>query len=410
MNIELVTGRVLFLALMALAGLAVSRLSRLDLTIGALISGVVFGFIVTVTGFDTGIRAHNFEPLIFYLVLPVLIFQAAWQIRPQALRRVLLPALILAIPGVLISCFVTAGLVYVGIDHPTGFPWIAAILTGAILAATDPVSVVTKLKSLHAPEELESLIEAESLLNDAAAVVLFGIVLAFAMGNMEGAGYGIALDFGLVFFGGLLVGALVGLIAAGFARWMISAPVISIVTVVTAFGSFYIAEHILHLSGILAVVSAALTVRLLLREPEHLDSANNTWQWLGLLFNALLFALLGLVITYDMFIDQWLSMVIAIIAMLIARVVSVGLSALGARVLVRPVSLPWQGILVWGGLRGAIAIALVLSLPVELPYWWTIQSMVFGAVLFSILVQGTTVGPLARRMHIEKRDPELIQD
>ncbi|RRQ20785.1 cation:proton antiporter [Thiohalobacter thiocyanaticus] len=400
MDIELVAGRILFLALMALTGLALSRLLRLDLTLGALIAGVVFGLIVTQTGFDTGIRAHNFKPLVFYIILPVLIFQAAWHIRPRVLQRVLVPAVILAVPGVLISCFVMAGLSYLGIAHPVGFPWIAALLTGAILAATDPVSVVAKLRSLNAPDELEALIETESLLNDAAAVVLFGIVLAFALGEIQGAGAGLAADFGRVFFGGLVTGLVLGLTAAGFARWLASAPVISIVTVITALGSFYLAEHILHVSGILAVMSAALTSRILLRDSAHLDSAASTWEWLGLLFNALVFALLGLVITYDMFTDQWLAMLIAIAAMLFARALSVGLSAFGSRLLGQPVSWAWQGVLFWGGLRGAIAIALVLSLPVELPYWWTIQSMVFGAVLFSILVQGTTVGFVAGKLDI----------
>lgn len=403
MDIELVTGRILFLALMALTGLALRRLLRLDLTLGALIAGVLFGLIVTQTGFDTGIRAYNFKPLVFYIILPLLIFQAAWHIRPRVLQRVLVPAAILAVPGVLISCFVTAVLVYYGVAHPTGFPWIAAILTGAILAATDPVSVVAKLQSLKAPGELETLIETESLLNDAAAVVLFGLVLAFALGEIQGVGADPVADLGRVFFGGLVTGLVLGLAAAGFAGWLASAPVISIVTVITALGSFYLAEHILHVSGILAVVSAALTSRIMLRDSAHLDSAASTWEWLGLLFNALVFALLGLVITYGMFTHQWLAMLIAIAAMLVARILSVVLSGFGSRLLGKPVSWTWQGVLIWGGLRGAIAIALVLSLPVELPYWWTIQSMVFGAVLFSILVQGTTVGFLARKLDLRSR-------
>lgn len=403
MDIELVTGRILFLTLMALAGMVLSRLLRLDLTLGALIAGIVFGIIVTQSGFDTGIRAHNFRPLVFYIILPVLIFQAAWHIRPLMLQRVLVPAVVLAVPGVLISCFVTAGLSYLGIAHPVGFPWMAALLTGAILAATDPVSVVAKLHSLNAPGELQALIETESLLNDAAAVVLFGVVLAFALGEVQGAGAGLAFDFGWVFFGGLVTGLVLGLVAAGLIRWMGYAPAVSIVTVLTALGSFYVAEHILHVSGILAVVSAALISRILLRDTPHLDSATSTWEWLGLLFNALVFALLGLVITYDMFTDQWLAMLIAIAAMLVARILSVGLSAFGSRLLGQPVSWAWQGALFWGGLRGAIAIALVLSLPVELPYWWTVQSMVFGAVLFSILVQGPTVGFVARKLDIRTR-------
>jgi len=400
MDIELVTGRVLFLALMALTGLLISRLLRLDLTLGALLSGILFGLIVSLSDFDTGIRAHNFMPLVFYIVLPVLIFQAAWHIQPQFLVRVLIPALILAIPGVLISCFVTAALVYIGIDHPAGFPWIAALLTGAMLAATDPVSVVAKLRDLNAPQELETLIEAESLLNDASAVVLFGIMLSFALGQVTSSGIRVSADFSVMFLGGILTGTVMGLVATGIAKYLGSAPAVSIITVLTALGSFYIAEHILHVSGIISVVVAALSSRLSLHNSSFLESATSTWEWLGLLFNTLIFSLVGLVITHEMFIYQWLSMLIAIGAMLAARIAAVGVSALLSRGFGHPLSLRWQGMLVWGGLRGAIAIALVLSLPVELSYWWTIQSMVFGAVLFSILVQGVSAGCLAKKLKI----------
>ena len=101
-----------------------------------------------------------------------------------------------------------------------------------------------------------------------------------------------------------------------------------------------------------------------------------------------------------MFIYNWLAMLITIGAMLVSRIISVGVSALLSRGFAHPISLRWQGLLVWGGLRGAIAIALVLTLPVELPYWWTVQSMVFGAVLFSILVQGLSAGCLAKKLKI----------
>jgi CPA1 family monovalent cation:H+ antiporter len=400
MGIELVTGRVLFLVVMALTGLLISRLFRLDLTLGALLSGILFGLIVMVSEFDTGIRAYNFMPLVFYVVLPILIFQAAWHIQQQILVHVLIPALILAIPGVLISCIVTAALVYIGIDHPAGFPWLAALLTGAILSATDPVSVVAKLRDLNAPKKLETLIEAESLLNDASAVVLFGIILSFAIGQVSTLNLGVGVDFTLKFIGGILTGAIVGLVASFISKYLGSAPAISIITIITALGSFYVAEHILHVSGIISVVVAALASRLLLRNSEFLGSATYTWEWLGLLFNALIFSLLGLVISHEMFIYNWLAMLITIGAMLVSRIISVGVSALLSRGFADPISLRWQGLLVWGGLRGAIAIALVLTLPVELPYWWTVQSMVFGAVLFSILVQGLSAGCLAKKLKI----------
>jgi CPA1 family monovalent cation:H+ antiporter len=106
---------------------------------------------------------------------------------------------------------------------------------------------------------------------------------------------------------------------------------------------------------------------------------------------------MGLVITMDMFVERWLAMLIAIIASLLARALAVGSCALITKPLTNNISMGWQILLTWGGLRGAIAIALVLSLPVELPYWWTIQSMVFGVVLFSLLVQGTTNSYLIRK-------------
>ena len=105
---------------------------------------------------------------------------------------------------------------------------------------------------------------------------------------------------------------------------------------------------------------------------------------------------MGLVITWNMFQERWLAMLIAIGAALTARAIAVGICGLFTRPMLRPISGIWQILLIWGGLRGAIAIALVLSLPLTLPYWWTIQSMVFGVVIFSLLVQGTTFKPLIR--------------
>lgn len=407
MTIDMVLGQVLFMALMALTGLLLQRLTRLDLTLACLLAGAGYGWLVPVIGFDTGVRAYNLKDLVFYVILPVLIFEAAWHIRPALLRRWLIPALLYAIPGVLISCFVTAALVYWGIGHPAGFPWIAALLTGAILAATDPAAVVAKLRTAQCPEELTTLIEGESLFNDASAVVLFAVVLAFASGSAVQQ-QSIALTFAATFFGGAVCGAICGLLAAILVLLLKSVAATSLVLVFTAFGSFYLAEHLLHVSGIMAVVLASIVARFCLREQTHtfLKGAGITWDWLGLLFNAVLFALMGLVITFDMFASQWLAILIVIPAVLLARVLAISISSFFSALLGRRIASEWQITMVWGGLRGAIAIALVLSLPESLPYWWTIQSMVFGLVLFTLLVQSTTTGPLIRKLGLSPALPK----
>lgn len=396
-----IVAQTLLLSGAAIVGMIVHRLTRLDLTLACAGVGVLLGWLIPALGIDTGIRAHSLQDLVFFIILPVLIFEATWHLEPKMLKRWLSPILILATLGVLISCFVTAGIVYFGIAHPTGFPWIAALLTGAILAATDPIAVVSQLKSLDTPADLATLFEGESLFNDGAAVVLFIIIFSFATGTVtESANH--LVFFTTVFLGGLVLGALLGLTAAIVILLLGKVAATSVILVFTAFGGFYLAEEIFHVSGIMAIVASALVSRITLREQEttFLSGITDTWDWLGLLFNSLLFVLMGLVITWDMFQEQWLAMLIAIGAALTARAIAVGICGLFTRPMLRPISGIWQILLIWGGLRGAIAIALVLSLPLTLPYWWTIQSMVFGVVIFSLLVQSTTFKSLTRHFKI----------
>ncbi|MEH6518775.1 MAG: sodium:proton antiporter [Halioglobus sp.] len=384
-------GQVLALASLTVVGLLVTRFTRIDLTLACLLTGFVTGLTLGYVDFDTGIRAHNLHEIVFFIILPVLIFEAAWHIKLTLLKRWLLPVLLLATAGVLISTFVTAGLVYVGIGYPDAFPWLAALLTGAILAATDPIAVMSQLRSSNAPEDLATLFEGESLFNDASAIVLFLIIIAIAT-QAEHGQTGYLSFFGMVFVGGIAVGLVAGLLTAAIIR-IIGRPEASrFILVFSAFISFYAAEHLLHVSGIMAVMMAAIAAKLALKEVENTLTHGiiETWEWLGLFLNNLLFVIMGLVITVSMFTEQWLAMLIAIVATFIARVIAVVGVSLVSGGLGRPVPWGWQILLVWGGLRGAIAIALVLSLPTSLPYWWLIQSMVFGVVMFSLLVQGTT--------------------
>jgi|TARA_B110000879_G_C11146704_1_gene502771 CPA1 family monovalent cation:H+ antiporter len=384
-------GQVLAISGLAVVGLLMQRLLRIELTLACLLVGFLAGLGLEFTGFDTGIRASNLHDLVFFVILPVLIFEAAWELNPGLLKKWLLPILLMATLGVLLCTFITAGLIYLGIGQAEGFPWVAALLTGTILAATDPVAVIAQLRSAKVSADLTTIFEGESLFNDATAVVLFSIVIGLATNSVEAGDSNLAF-FSLVAVGGLVFGAIAGLVVSAVVLLVGSSIASRFILVFSAFASFFVAEHVLHISGILAVMMTAIVSRFTLREVETTvaEGIAGTWEWLGIYFNCILFAIMGLVVTLAMFRDQWVAMLVAIAAAIIARVVAVGVSCLCARPLSTPISLAWQGLLVWGGLRGAIAIALVLSLPTSLPYWWTIQSMVFGVVLFSLLVQGTT--------------------
>lgn len=400
--IPLVTGQALSLITLALVGLILAKLTRIDKTLCCLGAGFVAGLLVAPLGLDTGIRAGNVQDLVFYLLLPPLLFQAAWHISPAMLRRWVVPILFFATLGVAISVIVSAGLMYVGVNHP-GFPWIAALLTGAILAATDPISVVNLLRTEKAPEDIATLVEGESLLNDAAAAVLYTAVLGLAVSHgSDTDSLPVMGALAIHIVGGIIAGITFGLITAILVLFLKSSVLANLILVVSAFGSFYVAQELLGLSGIITVVITALVARSGLRnfEQRFLQDTDITWDWLGDTFIALVFTLMGLVIVPAMFIDQWLAIVIAIISALVARAATVYSCAPLSSLLMRHRKIPanWKPLLVWGGLRGAIAIALVLTLPVQLPYWYTVQSMVFGVVLFNLLVQGTTCRPLVRRL------------
>ncbi|WP_444944684.1 cation:proton antiporter [Microbulbifer sp. ZKSA006] len=412
-NVVTVVGQGLYLAAAAVIGLGIARVLRIDNTISCLIAGVLAALLLPIFNYDTGLRAASLRDLVFFVILPVLIFESAWELEPKRLKRWVGPILLFSTLGLVICATIIAAITYYGVGHSEGFPWVAAMLTGAILAATDPVSVVNKLRQEKTNEDLLTLVDGESLFNDASAVVLYSLVLGVATyGVVENAPLGIkassldaisvTLYFCKVFFGGIAVGFVFGVATTLIILFLRSPSAALMTLVISAFGSFYLAESVLHVSGIISVMICAIVARACLSKQNstYLVNAGPTWEWMGLFFTAIIFVIMGLVITFEMFSHQWLSMVIAAIAALGARALSVFLVAPLTRFVGPPIPKSWGLLMSWGGLRGVIAVALVLSLPVELPYWWTIQSMVFGVVLFSLLVQGTTSGRLIHKLNL----------
>lgn len=396
-------GQVLYLLMAVAFGLVLARILHIDYALGCLAAGAVAGLLPPAIDYGAVLPAYNLHQLVFFVILPVLIFEAAWQLDPRALKRWLGPVLLLAILGVAIFTVIAATLLYYGIHHPAGFPWAAALLTGAALAATDPVAVVANLRRSGAGGDLLILMEGESLFNDTAAIVLFSLILGLATQAAEGAVQpfgGAMLHFAQSVVGGLALGALCGLATVALVLFLRAAGSALMILVLAAFGSFYLAEQIVGVSGIISVMMCAIVARAGLhrREGSQLAGAAFTWQWLALALTGLVFVIMGLSITFEMFSQYWLAVLIAIAAALGGRALAIFMTAPLARFVGPPISKPWRLLLGWGSLRGVIAIALVLSIPTALPYWWTVQSMVFGVVLFSLLVQGTSSGWLVTRL------------
>ncbi|MGS2722734.1 cation:proton antiporter [Porticoccus sp. GXU_MW_L64] len=396
-----------FLSILLLASLLVpplAKLIRFPATTLLVVIGYLAAEVFIYFGGDTGIRASSFQPLIFYVFLPILIFDSAYHLNAKQLLNNLPAVLWMAILGMGLSALLTAAGVYFGIHHPTGFPWTTALVCGALLAATDPVAVVAQIKSSHAPQQLEILLEGESLFNDATAVVLFTLFITLAVGDSSSVTPSSALlDFARLFFGGIAFGALAGYLASLLSRILKDSYSAPLLTLLLAYGTFYVGEHSLHVSGIMAVLAAGLVLgrsHQSLYSREQAQPLKQLWGLLGQLGNNLVFLLMGVTVSLAMFTERWLAILIAIGAVIVARVISTWLSLKAAQLTPggEPVPKAYRPVIMWGGLRGVIAIALALSLPTEMEGWWTVQAIAFGVVVFSLFVQAPSNQWLLERL------------
>jgi len=411
----------IILSLVAILGLSllaqpVSKWLRLPFASILVVLGFVASEIIVYVGIDTGIRADNFQAIIFYVFIPLLVFESAYNLDKQQLKKNLIVVLSLAIIAMLLTCLIAATLLFYGIGHEVGFPWLAALITGAILAATDPVAVVVKLKEMKAPKRIAVLLEGESLFNDATAIVLFGVFLsmaaatnAAALTRVDYSLLDISLRFLSVFIGGAVTGLVVGLFFGVLQKKVKQDLLTGIMGLMVAYGSYLLAEYFM-VSGVMSTLLAALSFSIMVQKNVSEDSvvsvgqdaaSNNRYLWdvLSYVANVSVFIVMGAVITLEMFEQRWLAMLIAIISLLVARALSVyGVMLVFSFFKNLEVSFSSQTVMVWGGLRGAVTLALALSLPTTLDYWWTIQSIAFGVVMFSLFVQAPTMSILAKRL------------
>jgi CPA1 family monovalent cation:H+ antiporter len=336
------------------------------------------------------------KDLIFTALLPPLLFEAAFYIPWPRLRRNAPVIIVLATLGVLLSACVTA----TGMHYLMHWQWTGGLVFGVLIAATDPVSVVATFKEAKAQGRLLVLIEGESLLNDGTAAVAFGVAIALASGQMltpiEISGM-LLKTIG----GGILCGSVVALGALLLAGRTQDRLVEITFTTVAAYGSFLLADHY-GLSGVLATITAGLVMgnfRALGRISEQgKESVLAFWEYAAFVANSLVFLLIGMHEAHQDF-----------AAILIPALAAIALVTLGRAAAIYPccflfswsslrVTTRHQHVLFWGGLRGALALALALGLPPEVPLREEIITISFAVVAFSVFVQGLTMAPFLRRM------------
>lgn len=407
MDISQIVTILIILLFLGLASDALARWSHLPYATILVTVGFIFSEIFTGYGYDTGIRAYNFGNLIFYVFLPTLIFESAYQTNINLLLQNSGFILILAIFGMLLTTFATAAGLYYGIAHATGFPWEAALLCGALLAATDPAAVVSQLKMLSAPNRLALLLEGESLFNDATAIVVFNLFLGLAL--MPAGPVSVTssvLEFTRVFLGGMGIGLLTGSVGVLLLRVFSNSLSQRIVTLIAAYGSYLLAEKAFHVSGVMATLITGLIFAWGSRKYAGQSTQqliNSMWELFAHIATSLVFLVTGITVFLAMFQERWLAMLIAITSVIAARMLSIyTLLPLTNLFSNNPLPGNYRKVMVWGGLRGSVTLALAFSLPTELDYWWTIQSIAFGIVIFTLFIQAPTSGWLIKRMLRER--------
>ncbi len=361
-------------------------------------------------GGDTGIRWTNFHALTFYVFLPTLIFDAALRMDISKFISNLVPILMLAVPLLFVSTLIGAAIIYFMIGSPQGFPWIAALLAGAVIAPTDPVAVAAVAQRCPLPSRIKILVEGESLLNDATSLTLFVIILAVAVALAKGATVGIPysdaiFNFLLTFFGGGAIGTVIAIPGCILIRKLRDTNIQGVVTLLCAYGSYLFAEHeMVGFSGIMAVLTCGIMMGAFIRrgdEEEASHSLNRIWSFLAHISESMLFLIAGVTITFSLFTEQWLAMLIGVAAALVSRAVVVyGGFPLFNLTTYRsdPIGLEEQHLIALGGVRGAFTMALALSLPLTLDYWFTVQAIAYGVVLFTLLVQTSALEVLAGKI------------
>ena len=386
---------IVLLSLAVIVAILVKRVIRLPYTIALVVSGMIIGlFHIT----DISLT----KEMIFFFFLPPLLFEGALHFEFNYLKE---NARIIGGLATL-GMGITTALVGTICHFLLGIPWLHALLFGAIISPTDPISVIALFRRLGVDKRLSIIVEGESIFNDGIGIVVFGILL----GLLEKGSFDTILaikGFVVVSVGGLAVGTILGFFAYELLKRLDDHVVEVLITILLSYGSFIVAEHVLHLSGVMAVVAAGVLIgnqgRQFAMSPTTRISIHSFWEIVTFIVNSLIFILIGLKIPLGQIIGHGSIVITGIAAVVIGRAVAVYGLLILMNLFWEKMRASWIHTVFWGGIRGSIPIALILGLS-NIGFRDEISIMVYGVVFFSLIFQGLSMGALLRFLGMQKID------
>ena len=378
--------------------IVVQRL-KIPYTVALVASGLLLGSI------------HALEPplltkqLLYTVFLPGLLFEAAFHIDFEQFWRNKLTIASLAVPGVIAATALTTVIltpVADALEYVKNFNWRYSLVFGALIAATDPIAVVSLFREIGAPKRLNVLIQGESLLNDGTGIVFFTLSLSIATGVSTTAG-GLVLDFFEIVGFALLTGGVVGLAVSQVTK-QINEPMIEItLTTIGAYGAFVAAEHFGY-SGVIATVTAGMICgnygARTGMSPSTRLAVESFWEYVAFAMNSIVFLLIGFEVHIGDLIASWQMILVAYLAVTIGRALVISGVSLIFRYSRERIPWSWSFFLFWGGLRGALPMVLALSLPMGFAHRELLVTMTFEVVIISIVFHGLTVSKLIKWLGI----------
>jgi len=407
MNFSIEVEIVILMMVIVSVAMGVRYFSKLPYTIALIFAGIILSF------FHTFPDIHLTPDLIFHILLPPLLFEAAFNLNANESKANIKPILIYAVFGVIVSTFVIAFFlqtVFGLFDIDNNIPIIALLLFGVVISSTDPISVLAIFKELGVPKRLSSIIEGESLLNDGISIVVFTIILSLAISHGEFHIVDGIKDFVLVAFGGATVGVILGLTFSRITALVDDHLIEITLTTVVTYLTYIIAEYF-SVSGVIAVIFAGLMVgnygTKIGMSPTTRVSVKDFWDYIAFVINSVVFFIIGLEVSMINIATNFHYIALGVVAVLVGRIVSVVVLTPLINIIDKPISFKWQTIFIWGGVRGALAMALALAIPKEYEYRDMILMMTFGVVGFSLIVQGLSIASLLKLFKIGGKDKNL---